>query len=110
MGYTAALQLAQTTVAVDGRLFIIRCQVNITDRFGFLSAPHNGLRAVIANGRVTVQGECFLYATKHAYPMFHIPIFQLRNRHLLNIQRLLLAHRLKLKNVRTVALEPMVLH
>jgi hypothetical protein len=31
------------------RLFIILCQVNFTDRYGFLSAPQNGLRAVIAS-------------------------------------------------------------
>ena len=31
------------------RLFIILCQVNFTDRYGFLSAPQNGLRAVIVS-------------------------------------------------------------
>ncbi|MCL1090886.1 hypothetical protein L2744_15015, partial [Shewanella profunda] len=36
-------------LGIKMRLFIILCQVNFTDRYGFLSAPQNGLRAVIAS-------------------------------------------------------------
>lgn len=45
----ASIKTATEIAKLIKRLFIILCQVNFTDRYGFLSAPQNGLRAVIAS-------------------------------------------------------------